>query len=98
MQQSFKKDLGKKIDTSIRCSVVFQHLNRWIGIRSDALGGFFAATVALYLVYGWDVNAAGVGFTLSIVAGFCRRILHWIRLYNFVEVQGSLPSICPVSY
>ena len=73
----------------MRCATSFHNLNRWIAIRSEALGGFFAGTVAAYLVYGWGADAPGVGFTLSIVAAFSRRMLMWIRLYNVIEIQGE---------
>lgn len=55
-----------KIDDYTRANRVFNDLNRWIGIRVNALGGLFACFLGIYFVYGNPgVNTSNTAFTLS---------------------------------
>lgn len=62
---------------------------RWIAVRMDTLGSIFSGVVAAYLVYGRDLNAGSVGFTLSLISAFSSMLLGWVRVLNEVEVQGN---------
>lgn len=65
-QESILVKSTYKIDEYTRANRVFNDLNRWIGIRVNALGGFFAACLGLYFVYGDPgVGPSNTAFTLS---------------------------------
>lgn len=58
-------------------------------MRIDTLSGIFAASVSAYLVYGGKVSAGAAGFTISVVLGFSRQMIWWVRIYNLLEIQGK---------
>ncbi|KAF8649799.1 hypothetical protein AX16_005565 [Volvariella volvacea WC 439] len=83
--------------TSIRA---FYHLNRWISVRIDAIGGLFAAALAAWLVYFQGLQASTTGFSLNMAVGFSSMILWWVRVFNDFEVQGNSgkpPAVWPMS-
>lgn len=59
--------------------------DRWIGIRTDALGGIFGGIIAAYLVYGNHSIAAGdTGFALNQVLAFSYTLLGLVRKVPFL--------------
>ncbi|KAG6899540.1 hypothetical protein C0993_009321 [Termitomyces sp. T159_Od127] len=79
------------IDDYSRTSRVFSNLARWIAVRVDALGGFFAALLGIYYVYynGSSVSASNSGFTLALAVGFGRMVLGFVQFLNMFEVNGN---------
>lgn len=68
-------------------------------MRIDTLSGIFAASVSAYLVYGGKVSAGAAGFTISVVLGFSRQMIWWVRIYNLLEIQGKASVMrCNRSY
>ena len=88
-QQPFTNELMKKIDHYIKVSRTSYNLNRWIGIRIDALGATFATALASYLLIRRTTSAANIGFSLNMSLDFCALILWLVRNYNELEVQSN---------
>jgi len=65
------------------------NLNRWIGVRIDALGAAFTAALAAYLLYGPTAGAGNTGFSLNMAVEFSIYILYLVRIYNDFEVQAN---------
>ncbi len=86
----FRKGLKKRTDTLVRASLTFYNINRWVSVRIESLGALFAVAVTVYFVYFSSVQAGYAGFTMSMVFSFSRYVLHWVRVYNLVEVEGML--------
>ena len=62
-------------------------------MRIDALGGFFAAGLAAYLVYGnTGLNPSNVGFSLNM-AGTCSECRIEVLALSFVQLH-SVPLFC----
>ena len=78
-----------KIDHYIKVSRTSFNLNRWIGIRIDALGATFATAMASYLLIRRTISAANIGFSLNMALEFCNLILWLVRNYNELEVQSN---------
>ncbi|KAJ7646982.1 P-loop containing nucleoside triphosphate hydrolase protein [Roridomyces roridus] len=78
-----------RIDQLSRATRIFSNLNRWITVRSDVLGGLFASTTAIYVVYFQHQRPFNVGFILVMALGFAEMILYWVRVYNMFEIQGN---------
>ena len=49
----------------------------------------FAAVVAIYFVYGSNLPAGYIGFTLSMLVNFAGAVLSWVRSYNDLELEGK---------
>ena len=79
----------KKIDHYIKISRTSFNVNRWIGIRIDALGAIFTAALASYLLIHRSLNAANTGFSLNMALGFCGMILWFVRISNELEVEAN---------
>ena len=79
----------KKNDHYIKVSRTSYNLNRWIGIRIDALGALFATALASYLLIRRSISAANIGFSLNMALEFCSLILWLVRNYNELEVQSN---------
>ncbi|KIJ62401.1 hypothetical protein HYDPIDRAFT_94464 [Hydnomerulius pinastri MD-312] len=89
-QEAFIKESLARIDRYTRSARMFYNLNRWMSVRVDALGAFFSAALAAYLVYGNEaLRAANVGFSLNMAVAFSSLILWWVRFLNEVEVHGT---------
>jgi hypothetical protein len=88
-QQPFTNGLMKKIDHYVKVSRTSYNLNRWIGIRIDALGATFATALASYLLIRRSMSAANIGFSLNMALDFCVLILWLVRNYNDFEVQSN---------
>ena len=93
-QNSLRQESLRRIDKVTRPTRVFWNLNRWIGIRVDAVGTIFSSALAIYLVYGTGAihkpgSAADVGFSLNMAVGFSTMILWWVRCLNEFEVSGN---------
>jgi len=73
----------------MRLSKTSHNLERWVAIRTDALGASFTAVLATYLLLKKDASAGSVGFSLLMVLGFCSRILQWVRNWNDFEIQAN---------
>ena len=69
-QKQFRAESYRRIEKYVRAARSFYNLNRWVSIRIEALGAFFAACLAAYLVYGSKARAANTGFSLNM-AGMC---------------------------
>ncbi|OCH87305.1 multidrug resistance-associated ABC transporter [Obba rivulosa] len=100
-QESFRQESYKRINRYIRAAVPFYNLNRWLCIRTDALGGLFSTLLATYLVYGSGARASNTGFSLTMAVeligsnelptvSFSGMILWWIRVLNDLELNGAL--------
>jgi hypothetical protein len=88
-QQPFRNESMKKIDHYVKVSRTSFNLNRWIGVRVDALGAIFTVALASYLLNRRSLNAANIGFSLNMVLDFCTMILWLVRTYNELEVQAN---------
>ena len=88
-QQPFTNELMEKIDHYVKVSRTSYNLNRWIGIRIDALGATFATALAAYLLIRRSISAANIGFSLNMALDFCTLILWLVRNYNELEVQSN---------
>ncbi|EMD41585.1 hypothetical protein CERSUDRAFT_110141 [Gelatoporia subvermispora B] len=88
-QELFRKESMKRIDRFTRATVPFWNLNRWVCIRLDALGGLFASSLAVYLVYFTNIRASNIGFSLNMAVSFAQMILWWIRIMNELELSGN---------
>lgn len=54
--------------------------DRWIGIRTDALGGIFSGVIGAYLVYGnHNITAGNTGFALNQILAFSFTLLGLVR-------------------
>ncbi|KAK0208414.1 hypothetical protein DFS33DRAFT_1411920 [Desarmillaria ectypa] len=93
VQEAFARESLSRINRYTRTARTFYNLNRWVCIRIDALGGLFAAALAIYLVYFQDRTASTTGFSLNMAIGFSGLILWWVRTLNEFEVQGTLERI-----
>ncbi|ELU44859.1 ATP-binding cassette transporter [Rhizoctonia solani AG-1 IA] len=71
VEDLFKTEALKRVDKYTRSGRAFYSLNRWVCIRTDALGGLFASALATYLVYYQvSVDASDTGFSLSMAVAF----------------------------
>ncbi|KAK0473305.1 hypothetical protein IW261DRAFT_1342846 [Armillaria novae-zelandiae] len=89
VQEAFAQESLSRINRYTRTARTFYNLDRWVGIRISALGGLFAAALAVYLVYFQDRTASTTGFSLNMAIGFSSLILWWVRTLNEFEVQGT---------
>jgi hypothetical protein len=87
--QPFKAESMNRINHYIKVARTSYNLNRWIGIRIDALGATFTAALASYLLVHRSLNAANIGFSLNMALDFCGMILWLVRTYNEFEVQSN---------
>ncbi|KAF8157942.1 P-loop containing nucleoside triphosphate hydrolase protein [Crassisporium funariophilum] len=88
-QNSFKEESINRINHYIRAARMSYSLVRWIGIRIDALGAFFTAGLATYLVYGQSISAANTGFSLNMAVDVCSCVLYVVRSFNDLEIQAN---------
>ncbi|OCH87049.1 hypothetical protein OBBRIDRAFT_796585 [Obba rivulosa] len=88
-QEAFRQASMRHIDRYTRAAVQFNNLNRWVIVRLDTLGGIFATSLAVYLIYGTNTPASSVGFSLNMAVSFAAMILVWIRILNTLELSGS---------
>ncbi|TFK73581.1 hypothetical protein BDN72DRAFT_834451 [Pluteus cervinus] len=93
VQERFLKRASRHIDRHARASLTYHHLSRWISIRSDALGGLFAASLGAYLIYGHGekngASASQTGFSLTMALGFSSLILTGVRVLNNFELSAN---------
>ncbi|PBK69165.1 hypothetical protein ARMSODRAFT_1019154 [Armillaria solidipes] len=89
VQEAFAQESLSRINRYTRTARTFYNLDRWVCIRINALGGLFAAALAVYLVYFQDRTASTTGFSLNMAIGFSGLILWWVRTLNEFEVQGN---------
>ncbi|KZV91873.1 hypothetical protein EXIGLDRAFT_675729 [Exidia glandulosa HHB12029] len=88
-EAAFKATARERLDKYTRVARTYYNLNRWIGTRTNAIGGLFSAGLAAYLVYGTVPKASTTGFSLSLTVAFSRLILNWTRNLNQMEVEGN---------
>ncbi|KAI0782161.1 multidrug resistance-associated ABC transporter [Abortiporus biennis] len=89
-EEKFRLESFKRIDRMSRTARIFFDLNRWIGVRTDALAWGFSAALAAYLTYGKShVGSANTGFSLTMATGFSSLLLIWIRIFNLFETSGN---------
>ena len=79
----------RRIDLYTRVARISYNLNRWIGVRIDALGATFTAALATYLIYGPTAGAGNTGFSLNMAVEFGLYILWLVRIFNDFEVQAN---------
>lgn len=66
----------------------FHTIDKWAGIRMDAIGTVFILGLASYLVYGRSrATPAQIGFSLDMAFGFARLILWLVVEVN--DTQGK---------
>ncbi|KAF8608398.1 hypothetical protein BDV93DRAFT_519443 [Ceratobasidium sp. AG-I] len=89
-EDQFRNEALRRIDKYTRAGRIVYNLDRWIGIRMDALGGAFSAALAAYLVYVRTfVDTSNAGFSLNMAVAFSGCILWWVRMLNNFEVQAN---------
>ncbi|KAF8955959.1 ABC transporter type 1, transmembrane domain-containing protein [Flammula alnicola] len=88
-QDKFKAESLVRINHYTRVSRMSYNLNRWIGVRIDALSASFTVALASYLIYGPSVGASNTGFSLNMAVEFTTLILYFVRIYNDFEVQAN---------
>ncbi|TFY55109.1 hypothetical protein EVJ58_g8459 [Rhodofomes roseus] len=88
-QEAFKKESYVRINRYTRASRIFYGLNRWLTVRIAALGSFYSAALAAYLVYGKPITASNTGLSLNMAVGFSSQILWWLMQLNQLEVSGN---------
>ena len=83
----FKKESMNRIDNYVKLSRLNNDLNRWVGVRVDALGAIFTASLAAYLTYASNLSAANIGFSLNRAVEFTLIILYVVRAFNNFQVE-----------
>jgi hypothetical protein len=79
----------KRIDHYVKVARTSYNLDRWIGVRIDALGATFTAALASFLLVNRSLNAANIGFSLHMAINLCSLILWLVESYNEFEVQSN---------
>ncbi|KAH9041238.1 P-loop containing nucleoside triphosphate hydrolase protein [Lactarius pseudohatsudake] len=95
-QIAFREESYRRIDRYSRAHRSFWNMNRWINLRTDFLGGLFAASLAAYLIYLPTERSlpSDTGFSLTMAIGFSGLILWWVRnLNNFEVLIGATYSL-----
>ncbi|KAH9166806.1 hypothetical protein EDB89DRAFT_2115743 [Lactarius sanguifluus] len=95
-QLAFREESYRRIDRYSRANRSFWNMNRWINLRTDFLGGLFAASLAAYLIYLPNERPlpSDTGFSLTMAIGFSGLILWWVRnLNNFEVLIGATYSL-----
>lgn len=85
-EEMFKQESMTRLNHFIRIGKTSFNLNRWVGLRIDALGALLTALMAAYLVYGKQIGAANAGFSLMLISEFCVYIFWLVRMFNELEV------------
>ncbi|KAF8515052.1 ATP-binding cassette transporter [Hysterangium stoloniferum] len=89
-QAAFMSESLKRIDEYTRPARIYNGINRWIGVRIEAIGATFPACLALYLAYSKIFHTPSeIGFSLTMAVAFSDRILECIRVLNKIQVQGN---------
>ncbi|KAJ7646949.1 hypothetical protein FB45DRAFT_891892 [Roridomyces roridus] len=88
-QEAWIKISMERINRLSRATCTFMDLGRWVNMRSTILGGLFASSLAVYLVYFQDARPFNTGFTLNQALSFSNLVLWWVQTYNDFEVQAS---------
>ncbi|GJE87807.1 multidrug resistance-associated ABC transporter [Phanerochaete sordida] len=88
-QQAFRQESYKRLDRLTLAARTYRNLNRWIAIRAEGLAGLFAASLAVYMVYGSHRNASDTGFSLAMAVGFSNMMLFLIRVASDFQVEGN---------
>ncbi|KAF8958075.1 multidrug resistance-associated ABC transporter [Flammula alnicola] len=88
-QDKFKAESLVRINHYTRVSRMSYNLNRWIGVRIDALSASFTVALASYLIYSPSIGASNTGFSLNMAVEFTTLILYLVRIYNEFEVQSN---------
>ncbi|KAL4247277.1 ATP-binding cassette transporter C [Abortiporus biennis] len=86
---AFRQESYKRVDRHARARRMILFLNRWVVIRTDALSALFTASLAAFLIYGSNVGASNIGFSLNMAVGFSGLLLMWVRHFNMFEVTGK---------
>ncbi|KAH8997805.1 P-loop containing nucleoside triphosphate hydrolase protein [Lactarius hatsudake] len=74
----------------------YRRIDKWINLRTDFLGGLFAASLAAYLIYLPNERSlpSDTGFSLTMAIGFSSLILWWVRNLNNFEVTSEDSLSC----
>ncbi|OCH88609.1 P-loop containing nucleoside triphosphate hydrolase protein [Obba rivulosa] len=88
-EHAFTQESYRRIDRYTRITRSFYNLSRWVTLRMEALGGVFAAALAIFLVYGGRTSASDTGFSLNMAVAFSGTILWWIMAVNQFELSGN---------
>ncbi|KZV98610.1 P-loop containing nucleoside triphosphate hydrolase protein [Exidia glandulosa HHB12029] len=87
---AFKTESMSRIDKYTRAACTFYNLNRWVGIRMNAVGGFFTSALAAYLVYGPHLlDAARTGFSLVMAVAFSSVTMWFVSVFNTFEIESN---------
>ncbi|KAF8803419.1 multidrug resistance-associated ABC transporter [Phlegmacium glaucopus] len=86
---AFKQESMRRLNRCTHTDRLSYSLNRWIGVRIDALGALLTAALACYLVYGRPISAANTGFSLNMAVDVCSCVLWVVRSFNDLEVQAN---------
>ncbi|KAH9059056.1 hypothetical protein EDB87DRAFT_1577854 [Lactarius vividus] len=97
-QLAFREESYRRIDKYSRANRSFWNMNRkvestrWINLRTDFLGGLFAASLAAYLIYVPSEHSlpSDTGFSLTMAIGFSSLILWWVWYQMLIGATYSL--------
>ena len=87
--EAFKRESMRHLDHCTHTDRLSYSLDRWIGIRIDALGALLTAALASYLVYGRPISAANTGFSLDMAVDVCSCVLWVVTTFNDLSVQAN---------
>jgi hypothetical protein len=83
----FRTEFRKRMDHNTHVARTFYTLSKWIGVRSQTLGGGFVMALAAYLVYGPATDPSTIGFSLNMATSFSSQILWLVTTFN--ELEGE---------
>ncbi|KAJ7042972.1 multidrug resistance-associated ABC transporter [Mycena alexandri] len=86
-QDAFIHESLRRLNRYTRTARLSFDLTRWSAIRTEMLGNVFVASLAAYLVYFKNYNAANTGFTLQAAVRFGETVTSWILGLNDFELM-----------
>ncbi|KAJ6578766.1 multidrug resistance-associated ABC transporter [Mycena vulgaris] len=93
-QDAFIKESLRRLDRYSRTARLSFDLTRWSSVRTEMLSNIFTSTLAIYLVYFQNYNAANTGFSLNAAVNFGSTVASWILCLNdFQLLSNSLERI-----
>ncbi|RPA83475.1 P-loop containing nucleoside triphosphate hydrolase protein [Ascobolus immersus RN42] len=85
--QEYLEAMYKRIDQYTKASYYQWLFNRWVGIRMQFLGGFFAMFVGAAVIAIPNFDPATAGFALSFSITYAMNIIWCIRRYANTELN-----------
>ncbi|KAF9013099.1 P-loop containing nucleoside triphosphate hydrolase protein [Cyathus striatus] len=88
-QDAFKLESRDKIDNYTRMARVSFILDRWMGVRIDALSAFLSSSLAAFLLYRRTTNVTTGGLSLTLSLEICSYTLTTIDLFNHFQIRSN---------